>query len=185
MIAPHHMLLKYSVSALILSIKTQHFRCVLQSHNLRWATTLAKRVITFSLRQTLHDTIDPLSISAPPSPSPRVGKFGANVKHRFALMAAPFAKGISTATKRARSQDSLRRSETPPASKASRPEEPIETVETSDDLGVPAFLRQSKYGKHSRLIGSFGDTTAHDLHMHGSQTKFFLSRQKSTSSSMS
>ena len=166
MIAPRHMLLKYSVSALILSIYSQHFRCVLLSHKHRWAT-LAKRVISCSHRPTLHGTIDPLSLSAPPSPSPRGGKFGANVKHRFALMAAPFAKGISTATKRARSQDSLRRSETPPASKASRPEEPIEIVETSDDLGVPAFLRQSKYGKHSRLIGSFGDTTAHDLHMHG------------------
>ncbi|KAG8529158.1 uncharacterized protein KY384_005793 [Bacidia gigantensis] len=52
-------------------------------------------------------------------------------------MAAPFAKGISTATKRARSQDSIRKSETPPVAKASKVDEPPEPT-------IPAFLRQSK-----------------------------------------
>ena len=136
-------------------IKPRHPRCFLKSHSLQWAI-LRERVISLSHPQATYDAIDSQSLSAPPSPR---GNFGANVKHGFALMAAPFAKGISTATKRARSQDSLRRSETPPATKASNPEEPTETAEPPDSLSVPAFLRQSKYGKYQRLIGSFGDTT--------------------------
>ncbi|KAL9130919.1 MAG: hypothetical protein Q9217_001022 [Psora testacea] len=62
-------------------------------------------------------------------------------------MAAPFVKGISTATKRARSSDSLRPSETPLVSKASK------TEERPGVFAIPAFLRQSK----AEIIAKFNE----------------------------
>lgn len=56
-------------------------------------------------------------------------------------MAAPFAKGFSTAVKRARSQDSLKPMESPSANKATKTEEHEEVLE------LPQFLRQTRAGK--------------------------------------
>ena len=66
-------------------------------------------------------------------------------------MAASFSKGIGTAIKRARSQDSLRSSETPHSAKADEAEEP------PDDFGIPAYLRQSRAGKYPKVIGGVGE----------------------------
>ena len=70
-------------------------------------------------------------------------------------MAAPISKGIGTAIKRARSQDSLHSSETP---------HPAKTDEVDDaltDFGIPAFLRQSKAGKLVEFIGGVGELATH------------------------
>ena len=65
-------------------------------------------------------------------------------------MTAPFAKGFSTAYKRARSQDSPTPLASPPVLKATKFEEEegggggeVGQIES----GVPAFLRQSQSGK--------------------------------------
>lgn len=57
----------------------------------------------------------------------------------FMKMAAPFAKGFSTAYKRARSQDSSTPLASPPVLKATK----IEEDAAQDDAEIPAFLRQS------------------------------------------
>jgi hypothetical protein len=54
-------------------------------------------------------------------------------------MAAPFAKGFSTAYKRARSHDSPTPLASPPVLKATK----IEEEAAQDDAEIPAFLRQS------------------------------------------
>ena len=58
-------------------------------------------------------------------------------------MAAPFAKGFSTAYKRARSQDSPTPLASPPLLKATKIEEEGSQAESK----IPAFLRQSQSGK--------------------------------------
>ena len=70
-------------------------------------------------------------------------------------MAAPISKGIGTAIKRARSQDSLYSSETPHSAKTD------EVEVAQNDFGIPAFLRQSKDGKLLELIGGFGELATH------------------------
>lgn len=63
-------------------------------------------------------------------------------------MATPFAKGFSTAYKRARSQDSPTPLASPPVLKATKiQEEP----EDPDDSEIPAFLRQSQPGKSAAI----------------------------------
>ena len=61
-------------------------------------------------------------------------------------MTAPFAKGFSTAYKRARSQDSPTPLASPPVLKATKVEE-----EEQVEPGIPSFLRQSQSGKPSLL----------------------------------
>ena len=86
-------------------------------------------------------------------------------------MAAPFAKGFSTAYKRARSQDSPTPLPSPPVLKATKIEEEQEEEEEEEaeeggvedyeqeghvelaaqiESQIPAFLRQSQSGKSSR-----------------------------------
>ncbi len=70
-------------------------------------------------------------------------------------MTAPFAKGFSTAYKRARSQDSPTPLASPPVLKATKIEEEEDEEEEEEEEGVPvesgipAFLRQSQSGKLS------------------------------------
>lgn len=65
-------------------------------------------------------------------------------------MAAPFAKGFSTAYKRARSQDSPTPLASPPVLKATKIEE---EAASDDSAGTPAFLRQSQAGKLPAIWG--------------------------------
>ena len=58
-------------------------------------------------------------------------------------MAGPFAKGFSTAYKRARSQDSPTPLPSPPVLKATK----IEEEKTDSEDEIPAFLRQKPSGK--------------------------------------
>ena len=62
-------------------------------------------------------------------------------------MTAPFAKGFSTAYKRARSQDSPTPLASPPVLKATKIEEEAEGESDQVESGIPAFLRQSQNGK--------------------------------------
>ena len=78
-------------------------------------------------------------------------------------MAAPFSKGIGTAVKRARSQDSLRSSGTPHSAKTDEADEP------SNHFGIPAFLRQSRAGKYPKSLVVLASLPR--LHMHRTQTK--------------
>ena len=66
-------------------------------------------------------------------------------------MTAPFAKGFSTAYKRARSQDSPTPLASPPVLKATKIEEEGEEGEEGEgsqvEFGIPKFLHESAKGK--------------------------------------
>jgi len=68
--------------------------------------------------------------------------------HTILDMAGPFAKGFSTANKRARSQDSPTPLASPLVPKATK----VEEEWGEEDLKIPAFLRQSPSGKFTSLM---------------------------------
>ena len=83
-----------------------------------------------------------------------------NVIHMRLDMTAPFAKGFSTAYKRARSQDSPTPLASPPVLKATKIEEEEEDEEEEEEneqgaqveSRIPAFLHQSQSGKPSLFV---------------------------------
>lgn len=72
----------------------------------------------------------------------------ADVIHSVLDMAAPYAKGFSTAYKRARSQESSTPLASPPVLKATK----VEEEEAEDDFEIPAFLRQSQAGESFIIV---------------------------------